>query len=566
MLKDRSEWLGAVKTGLVWGGVAVFLALVGMVGTFAERQVIAGVLSLGHTVLYLTVLTAGFLAARRLPPMTALLRGGLAGLAWGAIVAAFACVSYLVNLRAMFINVSPEVSALLAFGRGVPGTSLQLLAGAAAGVLGAVVHLVSPGVRRPVGAGLAWVLFAGLFQELFRLMLSEGDVRAAIGSFLFTDNGVTVTASVVLFLVGAAGSAVLVRRRAVAASRQAPVSAARQRTQRWILLAAGLVGLLLAPVAGGLFLSQVLVLVGLYVLLGLGLNIVVGFAGLLDLGFVAFFAIGAYTVGLLTTTGPLAVLHLNFWEAVPFAVIVALAAGVVLGLPILRIRGDYLAIATLGFGEIIRLLVLSDFFRPWLGGSQGVLGIPKPTIGAFEFRGPEQLIYLTIVASALVAFVAVRLRDSRLGRAWMATREDEDVAEAMGVNLVNVKLLAYGLGAAFGGMSGAVFAVMVGSVFPHSFNLIISVNVLAVIIVGGMGSLPGVAVGSLFLVGLPELLREFSEFRFLIYGAALIIMMQLKPEGLWPEAVRRRELHETGPETPAASAGALASPGSQGEP
>jgi branched-chain amino acid transport system permease protein len=247
-------------------------------------------------------------------------------------------------------------------------------------------------------------------------------------------------------------------------------------------------------------------------------------------------------------------------------VIVALAAGVVLGLPILRIRGDYLAIATLGFGEIIRLLVLSDFFRPWLGGSQGVLGIPKPTIGAFEFRGPEQLIYLTIVASALVAFVAVRLRDSRLGRAWMATREDEDVAEAMGVNLVNVKLLAYGLGAAFGGMSGAVFAVMVGSVFPHSFNLIISVNVLAVIIVGGMGSLPGVAVGSLFLVGLPELLREFSEFRFLIYGAALIIMMQLKPEGLWPEAVRRRELHETGPETPAASAGALASPGSQGEP
>jgi branched-chain amino acid transport system permease protein len=135
----------------------------------------------------------------------------------------------------------------------------------------------------------------------------------------------------------------------------------------------------------------------------------------------------------------------------------------------------------------------------------------------------------------------------------------------MGVNLVNVKLLAYGLGAAFGGLSGAVFAVMVGSVFPHSFNLIISVNVLAVIIVGGMGSLPGVAVGALFLVGLPELLREFSEFRFLIYGAALIIMMQLKPEGLWPEAVRRRELHESAPDMPPGTAGVLAGPGGQGE-
>jgi len=293
----------------------------------------------------------------------------------------------------------------------------------------------------------------------------------------------------------------------------------------------------------------VLVLVGLYTLMGLGLNLEVGFAGLLDLGFVAFFAIGAYTVGLLTTTGPLAVAHLSWWAVVPIATVVSLMAGVFFGLPILRIRGDYLAIATLGFGEIIRLLVLSDFLRPWLGGSQGVLGIPKPVLGGLEFRGPQQLFYLTLVASALVAFVAARLRDSRLGRAWMAVREDEDVAEALGINTVNVKLLAYGIGGAFAGISGAIFAVMLGSVFPHSFNVLISINVLALIIVGGMGSLPGVMVGSLALIGLPELLREFSDFRFLVYGAVLIVMMQFRPEGLWPTAVARRELHEGVPAT-----------------
>jgi len=299
---------------------------------------------------------------------------------------------------------------------------------------------------------------------------------------------------------------------------------------------------LLMPAVGGLFISQVLVLVGLYTLMGLGLNLEIGFAGLLDLGFVAFFAIGAYTVGLLTSTGEHGIAHWSFWAAVPVALVVSLIAGFLFGLPILRIRGDYLAIATLGFGEIIRLLALSDALRPWFGGSQGVLFIPKPTIGGFEFSGPMQIYYITLVSSAFIAFVGARLRDSRLGRAWMALREDEDVAEAMGINLVNVKLLAYGIGGAFAGMGGAIFATLLGSIFPHSFSLIISINVLALIIVGGMGSLPGVIVGSLFLVGLPELLREFSDFRFLLYGAALILMMQLKPEGLWPAAAQRREL------------------------
>jgi branched-chain amino acid transport system permease protein len=245
----------------------------------------------------------------------------------------------------------------------------------------------------------------------------------------------------------------------------------------------------------------------------------------------------------------------------PVAVLMSLIAGIVLGIPVLGIRGDYLAIATLGFGEIVRLLVLSDALRPWLGGSQGVLGIPKPVIGGFELATPLHLFYLTLVSSAIVAYFAWRLRDSRLGRAWMAIREDEDVAQALGINLVSVKLLAYGLGAAFAGVAGAIFAAMVGSVFPHSFVLLISINVLALIIVGGMGSIPGVIVGAAALVGLPELLREFGEFRFLIYGALLVAMMLLRPEGLWPAAQQQRELREAGEEPEVVATAAEPAPG-----
>jgi branched-chain amino acid transport system permease protein len=222
--------------------------------------------------------------------------------------------------------------------------------------------------------------------------------------------------------------------------------------------------------------------------------------------------------------------------------------GVLLGIPVLKMRGDYLAIATLGFGEIIRILVLSDFLRPWLGGAQGVGKIPKASIGGMEFATPQQLYYLILGGCLLVGFISWRLRDSRLGRAWMALREDEDVAQAMGINLVATKLLAFATGAGFSALSGAIFASKLGSVYPHSFNVMISINILCVIIVGGMGSIPGVIVGAIALVGLPELLREFAEYRLLVYGAALVAMMLLRPEGLWPESVRRRELHEESPE------------------
>jgi branched-chain amino acid transport system permease protein len=277
--------------------------------------------------------------------------------------------------------------------------------------------------------------------------------------------------------------------------------------------------------------------------MGFGLNIVVGFAGLLDLGYVAFFAIGAYTMGLLTSGGDVGIAGISFWVAIPICVGVAVLAGILLGVPVLRMRGDYLAIVTLGFGEMIRILALSDLLKPYIGGAQGILKIPKPTIFGNALIQPDRFYYVILIGVIIAAFVSYRLVGARLGRQWMAMREDEDVAEAMGINLVSTKLLAFAIGAAFSGLAGAIFASKLTSIFPHSFNLLISINVLCLIIVGGIGSLPGVVVGALFLVGLPELLREFAEYRLLMYGVLLIVMMLARPEGIWPSAVRKRELH-----------------------
>jgi branched-chain amino acid transport system permease protein len=258
--------------------------------------------------------------------------------------------------------------------------------------------------------------------------------------------------------------------------------------------------------------------------------------------------VGAYTTAILTADSPHALASytsfpsLTYWQAMPIAVFASVIVGVMFGIPVLGVRGDYLAVATLGLGEIVRVIVQSDAAAPLLAGAQGILQIPRPSIGSFDFGDPTRLFYLTLVCAGIAAYFAWRLENSRLGRAWMAVRDDEDVAQALGINLVKVKLLAYGLGAAFAGLGGSIFAVMLTSVYPSSFQLLVSINVLALIIVGGMGSLPGVIVGALALVGLPELLREFGENRYLFYGVALIVMMRIRPEGLWPSATRRREL------------------------
>ncbi|HXF82865.1 MAG TPA: branched-chain amino acid ABC transporter permease [bacterium] len=545
MTATSRPWRRTLRTGLLWGTGAVFVALVGLVEVLQGKEIITGVIAGGHLLMLLLAAGAGLSAARPQAhrPGVAVGSAAASGLVAGLVVGALVALASAMPLRGMFVAASPELFAILSFGRGVAALPWIALTGAAVAAGGGALIVLPRAIRALLSAMIGALLVIGLLHEQVQLLL-QADRLTPLRELVFSFEGLTPVGALLIAGVSAAVSGLWQVQRPRMGARIAALPPQGRRRLRLVGMLASVLGLLVLPLFVGPFFSQVLVLVGLYTLMGLGLNLEVGFAGLLDLGFVAFFAAGAYTVGLLTTGTDLAVASLSWWSAMLVAVVVSLIAGVFFGLPVLGIRGDYLAIATLGFGEIIRLLVLSDFLRPWLGGSQGVLGIPKPVLFGFEFRGPEQLFFITVGASAVIAFIAARLRDSRLGRAWMAMREDEDVAQAMGINLVNVKLLAYGIGAIFAGVSGAIFAVMVGSVFPHSFSVLVSINVLALIIVGGMGSLPGVVVGALFLVGLPELLREFSDFRYLVYGAALMAMMILRPEGLWPSAAQRRELHE----------------------
>ena len=536
-----------IKIGLIGGIIEVFLALIGMMEAFSQREIVSHVISIGHTLMLLVVLWVAYLSAKRIPrtePLWVLINSFISGLIVGSVLALLVMVGGLINLRKVFINASPLLYKLLTFDLGIKaGISLLLGGGGLSGLLAGLLYLAPKFIRRVLVISLGSIVGAGVLQDLLRPTFALWGPLAVINEWLFTANGLTLQGAIGLFVSIAALSYFWLQKGNAIRAHLKRLSPTSQRALRVTSLLSLIILLLALPQILGLFLSEVLTIVGLYVLLGLGLNIVVGFAGLLDLGYVAFFAIGAYTVAVLTSP-ELGFFNLSFWGALPFAIFMGVLSGVLLGIPVLRMRGDYLAIATLGFGEIIRILVLSDFLRPWLGGAQGIGKIPKASLGSIEFATPQQIYYLILAGCLLVGFISWRLRDSRLGRAWMAVREDEDVAQAMGINLVSTKLLAFATGAAFSALSGAIFASKLGSVYPHSFNVMISINILCLIIVGGMGSIPGVLVGAFALVGLPELLREFAEYRLLVYGAALVAMMLLRPEGLWPEALHRRELHE----------------------
>ncbi len=543
-------WHQGVKMGLIGGGICILLSLIGMVEAFSQRDIISDLLSMGHALLLVVAGGIGYRAAQGPAPgrgLGGLLRSLVSGLLCGGLLASLVLLGNWVNLRKVFINASPKLYQLLTFQLGPEsGGLVLLLAGAFMGTVAGLLYFLPKHTRRVLIASLSSVILVGVLQDLLRPTFALWGPLAIINEWLFAANGLTLQGAGSLFALVAAGTYFWAIRGDALKSDFRRLSDVRQRTLRgagWLLL---VFILLILPQVLGLFLSEVLTIVGLYVLLGLGLNIVVGYAGLLDLGYVAFFAIGAYAIAVLTSP-ELGFFALSFWQALPVAIFMGVISGVLLGIPVLKMRGDYLAIATLGFGEIIRILVLSDFLRPWLGGAQGIGKIPKASVGAMELATPQQIYYLILAGCLLAAFISRRLRDSRLGRAWMAIREDEDVAQAMGINLVASKLLAFATGAAFSAMSGAIFASKLGSVYPHSFNVMISINILCVIIVGGMGSIPGVLVGAIALVGLPELLREFAEYRLLVYGAALVAMMLLRPQGLWPEAARQRELEKGKP-------------------
>jgi ABC-type branched-subunit amino acid transport system permease subunit len=287
------------------------------------------------------------------------------------------------------------------------------------------------------------------------------------------------------------------------------------------------------PRAWGSYWNYIIGTVGIYVILGLGLNIIVGLAGQLVLGYVAFFAIGAYSIALLTAPKPHHLLW-NFWVVLLIAVVLAALTGILLGLPILRLRGDYLAIVTLGFGEIIRILMQSDLMSPYTGGPRGVPNIGGPTLLGKLVNTDVDFMYLIFLAVALIIFITNRLQNSRTGRAWVAIREDEVAARATGINTFQSKLLALAIGAAFAGLGGVLFASRNQFTGPEDHTLMVSINVLALVIVGGMGSIPGVILGSFALKGLPEMLRELDIYRLMFFGALLVVMMILRPEGLWP--------------------------------
>ena len=297
----------------------------------------------------------------------------------------------------------------------------------------------------------------------------------------------------------------------------------------------------------------------LYVMLALGLNIVVGFAGLLDLGYIAFYAVGAYVYALLAS--PQFGLHLPFWVILPLGAAIAALFGVLLGAPTLKLRGDYLAIVTLGFGEIIRIF-LNNLSQPVniTNGPRGIAGIDSFVLAGFRFDSPIKYYYLLLAVALGIIVVNVRLQNSRIGRAWEAIREDEVAARAMGIDTRNLKLLAFAMGASFGGIAGGMFSAIQAFISPESFVLVESIMVVAMVVLGGMGNIWGVILGAILLSFVPEILRwtvtpvqealfgrmlvEPEVFRMLLFGLALVLVMLYRPAGLLPSAVRKRELEE----------------------
>ena len=305
----------------------------------------------------------------------------------------------------------------------------------------------------------------------------------------------------------------------------------------------------------------------LYAMLALGLNIVVGFAGLLDLGYVAFYAVGAYLYAILAS--PHFGIHLPFWVLLPLGATLAGIFGILLGAPTLKLRGDYLAIVTLGFGEIVRIF-MNNLDRPIniTNGPQGINLVDPIRFGEFSltrkheifgvmFTDLHQYYYLFLLLTLAVIFICMRLQDSRIGRAWVAIREDETAAEAMGINTRNIKLLAFAMGATFGGIAGGLFASMQAFVSPESFTLNESITVLCMVVLGGMGHIPGVVLGAILLTALPEALRytgalqqsmfhkvyiDPANLRMLLFGVVMVATMLFRPEGLWRSPQRQREL------------------------
>jgi len=301
------------------------------------------------------------------------------------------------------------------------------------------------------------------------------------------------------------------------------------------LLLVLLILLIFVPFALNNYYIDILTITGIYAILALGLNIVVGLAGLLDLGYIAFYAIGAYSYGILNTE-----FGIPFWPALLIGGLLAAFAGMFLGMITLRLRGDYLAIVTLGFLMIVHLIL--NNWDSLTHGPNGILGISSPSIGKFVFSEPIHFYYLILAISILAIFIINRINNSRIGRAWIAIREDEIAASAMGINVTAMKILAITLGASWAGVAGVFFAGRYSFISPESFTFLETVIVLSMVVLGGMGSIPGVILGAALLIILPEVLRGFQDYRMLVFGGAMVLMMVFRPQGLIGNPRRKIEL------------------------
>ncbi len=310
------------------------------------------------------------------------------------------------------------------------------------------------------------------------------------------------------------------------------------RTASYVVLAVAL----LFPVFTGMYQTSIMITALLYVVLALGLNIIVGLGGLLVLGYIVFYGVGAYTYALLNYH-----FGLNFWVALPLGGLFAMIIGVLIAIPVLRLRGDYLAIVTLAFGEIFRIVM--ENWNALSFGPSGIANIPRPTIFGLDFsiQQSTDLTYYIIIAFVVITiFIVRRLEDSRLGRAWVAMREDEIAGEAMGIDMWKTKLAAFALSTFWAGVAGVIFAGKTTFINPASFTMWESILVLCMVVLGGMGSIPGVITGALIITLLPEYLRAFSELRMLIFGAVLVLVMVFKPDGMIPALRQKYEFKKGG--------------------
>jgi branched-chain amino acid transport system permease protein len=595
----RKTARSALGTGAIAGVVVIYLGLVGMIERLATLPIIGNV-SMDSLLIFLPAAVGGWVVARprvvagerrTASPGSAAAVGAVEGVMAGVMVELFLIVVAVLGIdtvRQVFISVSPELIAILQFHMGAaPAAVLMLVGTLLVGAAGAALHVLPKTIRQPVVSGLAAVVVVALLERVLapafdQMRIPRDWFYSPVTTGLTWIGGSAVfilTAAAIRFHVTLRLARILMPNRytaiesspvadgdptqvgeeveqAVPEGARDPLS--RSRTRVVSIVAWCVIALIIAflPYLVGPVVSRILGTVGIFLLLGLGLNIVVGFAGLLDLGYVAFFAVGAYFMAILTGgqrvtfTGyepPTFGLHLSFYAALPIVIMIAAMVGVIIGAPVLRLRGDYLAIVTLGFGEIARVIFGSTWAQNLFGGSLGMSGITNASIRGLplDFQNdPRHFYFLVLVFCLAAIFVSWRLQGSRVGRAWNAMREDEQVADAMGISTTRFKLLAFAMGGAVGSVGGALFAVSLGSLTIASFQILVSITALAVVILGGLGSIPGVVVGALVLIGLPGLLTQFEDYRLLIYGAVLIAIMLLRPQGLVPNTRVSRELKE----------------------